>query len=257
MRLSCLFCKNRATRSKSSASARSIAFSSTHFGVDNVASLGGKLPGFDVHIPLLSVPGVLGTMPDSVPGEVPYLTASPDIVEHWRQELNSLKGLRVGIAWQGNPTIGDQFRCVQLAQYASLARIPRVHLISLQKAQARSNCRRWLANSAFSDFGERLDSDSGPFRDSAAIMKNLDLVVSSDTAVCHLAGALGVPVWVAAAPLSLDWRLVPEIAMIVLGIRQCDFFGSDVQVTGTKCLNALPRNCEHFKADSCHTERLR
>ena len=174
-------------------------------GADNVVSLGGKLPDFDVHAPLLSVPGLLGITPATVPAEIPYLRADADLLEHWRESLQPLQGLKVGIAWQGNPTIGDHLRCFPLSQFACLARAPGVHFVSLQKGAGAEQLQSLGGQFPVLDLGDRLDEASGPFRDTAAIMNNLDLVISADTAVPHLAGALGVPVWV---PLrhAPDWR---------------------------------------------------
>ncbi len=119
-------------------------------GADTVASLGGKLPQFDVHARLLSVPGLLNITPATVPADIPYLRADADLVTHWRESLAPLKGLKVGIAWQGNPTIGDHRRCFPLTQFACLARLPGVNLISLQKGAARSSCKSWVNSSTCS-----------------------------------------------------------------------------------------------------------
>jgi tetratricopeptide (TPR) repeat protein len=177
---------------------------------DNVIPEGSAVTAFDIYIPLLSLPGILGTTPASVPADVPYLQAALNLVEHWRGELEPLGGLKVGIAWQGCPTYGyDRLRSAPLAQFARLAEVADVHLVSLQKGPGTEQLGSVAGKFPILDLGTRLDETSGAFSDTAAVMKNLDLVISSDTAVAHLAGALGVPVWIA-LPLLPDWRWLLE-----------------------------------------------
>jgi tetratricopeptide (TPR) repeat protein len=175
-------------------------------GVDRVVAKDSPLPPFDVQAPLLSLPGLLGTTLDTIPREVPYLAAAPDLVEHWRRELSSVGGFRVGIAWQGNPAYSaDRLRSVPLTHFTRLARLDGVRLISLQKGPGTEQLAALPTDCPVLDLGARLDETSGAFMDTAAAMANLDLVVTSDTAVPHLAGALAVPTWVA-LPLVPDWR---------------------------------------------------
>jgi tetratricopeptide (TPR) repeat protein len=173
-------------------------------GVDQLVAAGERPPAHDWHAPLLSLPGVFGTTPQNAPADVPYLAADPVLVEHWRREMApDFPRFKVGVAWQGNPRFkGDRQRSMPLARFAPLARTPGVRLFSLQKGYGSEQ----LPDIDFSvtDLGQRLDEGSGPFMDTAAVMKNLDLVVTSDTAVAHLAGALGVPVWLA-LPYSPHW----------------------------------------------------
>jgi tetratricopeptide (TPR) repeat protein len=172
-------------------------------GVDGLFEQGADLPPFDCHAPLLSLPGLFRTTVETVPAEVPYLAADPALVEHWRRELPGSQGLRVGIAWQGNPRFkGDRQRSIPLAQFAPLAEVPGVQLVSLQKGFGSEQVRE-VAFPVL-DLGPRLDEAAGPFMDTAAVMKNLDLVITSDTAIPHLAGALGVPTWMA-LPYSPHW----------------------------------------------------
>jgi tetratricopeptide (TPR) repeat protein len=171
---------------------------------------GAPLPGFDVYAPLMSLPGVLGITPTSVPAEVPYLHADPPLVLSWRQKLQALGGFRIGIAWQGNPANRfDQQRSIPLAQFAPLAQLEGVRLVSLQKGPGMDQLHALADRFPVVDLGNCLDEAAGAFMDTAAIMKNLDLVISSDTAIAHLAGALAVPVWVA-LPLIPDWRWLLE-----------------------------------------------
>ena len=170
--------------------------------------MGNDLSGeaFDFYVPLLSLPGVFGTTLATIPAGVPYLSAQPQRFFHWRRELARLGGFRVGIAWQGAPGYaGDAQRSVPLAAFAPLANCPGVRLFSLQKHHGSEQLTPLADRLKIVDLGPLVDEAGGAFVDTAAVMKALDLVITSDTAVAHLAGALGVPVWVA-LPAVPDWR---------------------------------------------------
>ena len=171
-------------------------------GIERLLAHGDPVPEFDVHTPLLSLPRLLGTTLESVPADVPYLEAEPQLVEAWRHRLGSYPGFKVGIVWQGNPKFRlDRLRSIPLAQFAPLARVPGVHLFSLQKGPGAEQLAAVTDRFPVTDLGSGLDD----FVDTAAVLKNLDLVISVDTAIAHLAGALGIPVWVA-LPFAPDWR---------------------------------------------------
>jgi hypothetical protein len=148
----------------------------------------------------------LGTALATMPAAVPYLAADPDLVESWRKELSFSDGFKVGVVWQGNPkNAADRRRSVPLRQFEPLAHVEGVRLFSLQKGTGAEQLAEATGRFPVIDYGSRLDVRTGAFVDTAAAMKGLDLVISCDTAAAHLAGALGVPVWV---PLSFaaDWR---------------------------------------------------
>jgi tetratricopeptide (TPR) repeat protein len=176
-------------------------------GIHMVVARGTALPAADVQAPLLSLPGMLGATDRNVPANVPYLFADPALAERWREEIGPPKGLRIGIAWQGNPVFPqDCHRRIPLAAFAPLARVPNVRLVSLQRGFGREQ----LADASkrdmeIVDLGGRLEAAGGGFVETAAAMLKLDLVVTVDSAVAHLAGALGVPVWVALT-VSPDFR---------------------------------------------------
>lgn len=180
-------------------------------GIDQLVAAGASLPAFDVHAPLLSLPFITQVWPgpessQAPAGAVPYIFADPDLEDKWRKELSKITGFKVGINWQGNPDHKkDRYRSFPLLQLAPLARTAGVRLISLQKGHGLDQLKQVGAELGVMDLGSRLDEAAGPFMDTAAIMKNVDLVVTSDTATAHLAGALGVPVWVA-LPFAADWR---------------------------------------------------
>ncbi|MEX0678959.1 MAG: tetratricopeptide repeat protein [Pirellulales bacterium] len=175
-------------------------------GIDRLFSAGAPTGPFDVHCPLMSLPGVLGLSIDKL-SRGAYLSAEPARVEAWRKELADLAGFRVGICWQGNPKhLFDGQRSFPLRELAPVARVAGVRLVSLQKGFGSDQIGVFPFNVV--ELGAELDAD-GAFLDTAAVIKNLDLVISSDTAVAHLAGALGAAVWV---PLSAhaDWRWFTE-----------------------------------------------
>lgn len=175
-------------------------------GVDRWLVQGEATPEFDVYAPLLSLPRLLDTTLATVPADVPYVHADPALVEKWRAELTSLPGFKIGIAWQGSPqNRTDRGRSIPLERFEALARLPGVTLVSLQKGLGSEQIAAMGDRFQVIDFGKRLDEESGPFMDTAAVMKHLDLVVTCDSALAHLAGALGVPVWIALM-LSPDWR---------------------------------------------------
>ena len=179
-------------------------------GIDQLVPVGSSMPSFDVQAPLLSLPGLLGTNLSNIPVKIPYLSAQPSLVEHWRQELSAMPGFKIGIAWQGSAAnLGDNRRSIPLTQFAPLARVPGVSLLSLQKGIGTEQIGQVADQFTVVDLGDRLDEANGPFMDTAAVMKNLDLVVTADTATAHLAGALGVPVWIALAYMA-DWRWLLE-----------------------------------------------
>jgi Flp pilus assembly protein TadD len=175
-------------------------------GVDRAIPEGSPLPHFDFHAPLMSLPSILGTTVETIPASIPYLSADPARVERWGRELSAIEGLKVGIVWRGNANNRrDHARSFGLDQLAPVAEVDGVRLISLQKGADRGEVADFAAKYPLVDWTDRLDEGDSPFLDTAAVMKGLDLVVSADTAPCHLAGALGVPVWVA-LPLIPDWR---------------------------------------------------
>jgi hypothetical protein len=171
-------------------------------GIDELIGQGDPLPAFDLHAPLLNLPGIFRTALDNVPATTPYLFAPPPLAERWRQELGKCDGVKIGIGWQGRPThLGDSLRSIPLARFEPLTQIPGVHLISLQKGAGVEQLQDLAGRLPITEVGSRLED----FVDTAAVMSSLDLVIACDTSLVHLAGALGVPVWVA-LPLSPDWR---------------------------------------------------
>jgi hypothetical protein len=155
---------------------------------------------FDCHSPLMSLPLSFGTRLDTIPAKVPYLKAEPARTARWRERIGA-EGFRIGVCWRGTNRIPG--RAFPLASLNAISSLPGVRLISLQKGEGEADL------AARPDLKmERLEGlDEGPqaFLDTAAAMQSLDLVITCDTAIAHLAGALARPTWVA-LPHVADWR---------------------------------------------------
>lgn len=160
---------------------------------------------FDYHLPMMSLPRVFGTTLDSIPAGVPYLAAEPARVAAWRERLGRT-GLRVGIAWQGNP-VGqvDRGRSMPLRHFAPLAAVPGVRLISLQTQHGLEQLDSLPPGMAVETLGPGFDAGPDAFLDAAAVMACCDLMVVSDSALAHLAGAMARPAWLALKRVP-DWR---------------------------------------------------
>ncbi len=165
-------------------------------GCIQVIARGEPLPPVDIQAPLLSLPLLMGTRIDSIPARVPYLSADRQQMEHWKESIIDDGRLKVGLAWKGRPT-PDPGRSVPFAELAQLFALPDITWYSLQMDRdAEANLPPNIINKTDQIFD---------FNDTAALIANLDLIVSIDSAVAHLAGALGVPgiVMLQAVP---DWR---------------------------------------------------
>jgi Flp pilus assembly protein TadD len=158
----------------------------------------------DFHCPLLSLPLTFGTRLDTIPADVPYLSAEPERVERWKRRLGS-DGFKIGIAWQGHPGKVDVGRSFIASDFFTIGRIAGVRLISLQKGQGVEQLAQLPAGMTVETLGEDFDAGPDAFLDSAAAIANLDLVITSDTAIAHLAGALARPAWVALQHVP-EWR---------------------------------------------------
>jgi tetratricopeptide (TPR) repeat protein len=152
---------------------------------------------FDFQSALMSLPGGLNITLESISADIPYLYPEEPLVALWRDRLGS-QGFKVGICWQGKPDYKDEpGRSVPLSCFRPLASIPGVRLISLQKHHGLDQLENLPSDMRVETFGQDFDESSDAFVDTAAMMASLDLVITSDTSVAHLAGALGRPVWVA------------------------------------------------------------
>jgi tetratricopeptide (TPR) repeat protein len=164
-------------------------------GVAVLINQGDPTPDHDLHCPIMSLPLAFGTTLETIPAEVPYLHAEPERVAYWRERLAGLSERRIGLVWAGGARIGnaevltaDQRRSVPLAA-------------SLQVGTASEQAARPPSGMALFDG----TGDLKNFADTAALIANLDLVISVDTSTAHLAGALGKPVWLLNR-FDTDWR---------------------------------------------------
>lgn len=157
---------------------------------------------FDHQIALSSLPRAFGTRLSTIPAQLSYLHAETALVEKWVSRIGT-HGFKIGLCWRGNPDVkADPARFLPLACFEKLGELEGVRLISLQKFPAGMD-REWMP--WLMDPGEDFDSGEDAFVDSAALMQNLDLIITCDTSVAHLAGALGRPVWVLLKQVP-DWR---------------------------------------------------
>ncbi len=177
------------------------AWLATLAGVDAVLAFGEALPAFDYHCALLSAPAAFATTLETIPADIPYLAPPPGHVERWRARLAGRAEPRIGLAWSGSTTlVNDLNRTIPLAALAPLL-AGDACCVSLQKEIRAYDEPALRAHPALAHFGDEL----ADFRDTAALVALMDVVVTVDTAVAHVAGAMGKPVWVL-LPYSPDWR---------------------------------------------------
>ena len=173
-------------------------------GIDEVVERPGDVESqseADFCIPLLSLPLVFRTTPETIPAVVPYLWADPRKAARWRQRIGG-PYLKAGIVWAGRPQHqNDRNRSCRLDLFMPLARIPGIRIFSLQKGRAVEQ----ITGNKLRDSIENLDREIESFSDTAAVISQLDLIISVDTSVAHLAGAMGRPVWLL-LPFVPDWR---------------------------------------------------
>lgn len=166
---------------------------------------------FDCQIALLSLPRALATRLETIPADEPYLSAEPALVTKWAARLarrGSEKALKIGLCWHGSPNAkADPGRSIPLACFAPLAALKGVRLISLQKFDGLEELE--ASRVEIETLGDDFDAGPDAFVDTAAVMQNLDLIVTCDTSVAHLAGALGKPVFVLLKKIP-DWRWLLE-----------------------------------------------
>jgi Tfp pilus assembly protein PilF len=170
-------------------------------------------PGpFDVQATLLELPAILGDTLETIPAEVPYVRADPALCARWSARLARDGGtFRIGVAWHGNPHQKDGLirRCA-LRDMAPIWSVPGVSVYSLQVGAGRDELTADGGEMPVRDLGS-LDAETGAFMDTSAIMHGLDLIVTIDTSIAHLAGGLGRPVWMV-VPYWADWRWMIERA---------------------------------------------
>lgn len=162
-------------------------------GIDEIVNISVRTQPlvFDLYSPIMDLPGIFGTMLETIPAQVPYIHADHRKAAYWRQKLPGTD-FKVGIVWSGSPAYKSKhLRDCKLADFAPLSEIDGVKLYALQKGGAAQQIEQFAGKIPVVNLGEQFDD----FSDTAAAIENLDLVISVDTSVAHLAGAMGKPVW--------------------------------------------------------------
>jgi tetratricopeptide (TPR) repeat protein len=160
---------------------------------------------YDYHVPIMSLPLACGTTVQTIPAKVPYISPEDDLVRKWHDRLDG-DGFKIGICWTGSLTHlkGHQGRVFPVTCFEPVSKLPAVRLISLQKGDGEGDLRSLPQGMTIESF-DNLDAGPDAFVDTAAIMTCVDLVITNDTSISHLAGALGVPTFVALSYVP-DWR---------------------------------------------------
>ena len=170
-------------------------------GPYTVVAAGMPLPSFDLHCPLMSLPLAFGTTVETIPAAIPYFAVAPDAVARWRARFATAAGMKVGLVWAGNPIHkNDALRSIGLDRLGALLELPGLQWYSLQVGERAADLAK-LPGGRITDLAAELTD----FAETAAAVTALDLVIGVDTAVVHLAGALGKPVWIL-QPFDPDWR---------------------------------------------------
>lgn len=172
-------------------------------GIEQLVTNDDPLPAFDTYCPLLSLPAIFQTTLDTIPATAPYIRADPQMTSKWKKRLAAEPaGLKVGLAWAGNPIfMHDRARSPHLANLAALGNVERVRFYSLQKGLGAEELRAGPPLLPVTDWTDEL----ADFADTSALIDALDLVVTSDTAVPHLAGAMGKKTFLLLT-FAPDWR---------------------------------------------------
>jgi hypothetical protein len=171
-------------------------------GIAQIFARGEPLPRFDLHCPLMSLPLAFGTALDTITADIPYVRAPADRLAHWRARLGAPRSLRVGIVWAGSAVHKNNHnRSIALDRFGSLLSVPDIEFVSLQNELGAQDAAALGRQANVISLGGELRD----FADTAAIVSLLDLVISADTAMVHVAGALGRPVWVL-LPFTPDFR---------------------------------------------------
>lgn len=180
--------------------------------IDQLIALDEQPPYFDYHAPLLSMPYLTKATLDNVPAEIPYLYINDYLVEKWKHILSDDHNFKIGICWQGNPNYSTQFlrmavaaKSMPITDFLPIMHLPGVTVYSLQKTTGTDQLNKLPTDTPFIIFDEEFDKKEGRFKDTAALIRNLDLVITIDTSICHLAAGLGIPTW-NLLPNPPDWR---------------------------------------------------
>jgi hypothetical protein len=171
-------------------------------GVVSVVARGEPLPDYDVHCPVGSLPRALRTEVATIPAEIPYLTPSAERIAKWRERIESLPSTRIALAWAGSGAhANDRNRSIALSRLTPLLDVKHANFVSIQRELRGEDAEPLARTPRLMHIGDALDD----FEDTAAVAALVDVVISVDTSVVHLAGALGRPTWIL-LPFCPDWR---------------------------------------------------
>ena len=179
--------------------------------IDHLIPCGVALPEHDADATLMSMPAIFADNDSTVPQNIPYLFADPQLIEYWNNRLAADTNFKIGICWQADihndipSKLPIARRGVPLQSFAPLSDINGVSFYSLQKHDGVEQLATLPSHFQLHVF-DNIDEQSGPFMDTAALIKNLDLVITVDTAIAHLAGGLGANVWLLLPYATADWR---------------------------------------------------
>jgi len=165
-------------------------------------------PPSDLQCPLMSLPHAFRTSATSIPAKIPYLAAERRRVIEWRERLGQ-SGFKIGICWHGSGLPAAVGRAFPLGALAPIAQVPGVRLLSLQKGLGIEQLKQLPQDMCIEQLGPQFDAGETGFLDTAAVMECLDLIITCDTSVAHLAGALGRPTWIVLKHVS-DWRWLTD-----------------------------------------------
>ena len=203
------------------------------------------LPDFDFHLPLMSLPRLFATTIETIPNQVPYLMPTSDLIEQWSQRLAvSSAELKIGMVWSGSVHFpGNHERAMTLSKLEPLLELRGFRFYSLQKGPPSSQLSSLPARLSITDLG----GEFADYADTAAAIMNLDLLLTVDTSVAHMGGALGRPTWVMLSRLP-DWRWLRERSdspwyptMRLFRQQRLNDWPSLVSEVATEIQNLLPR----------------
>jgi len=165
-----------------------------------------KIPEHDHHIFLMSLPKIFYSKKKSLPKQINYIAKNENIFLKWKKKLGKINGIKVGINWQGNSSyFGDRLRSIPLSFFETLFTVEKINFINLQKGIGAEQIKNFKYKDKLYDFSSEVDNGKNAFEDTIGILNNIDLVISSDTALPHLSGTLGIKTWVM-VPFIPDWR---------------------------------------------------
>ncbi len=176
--------------------------------IDQIVAPGDTVGTHVVAVPMFSLMRIFNTTIDTIPTPMPYLHSNSSLDAYWHEQLKGDANFKIGITWHSWSINLSKHkymrRSIPIEQFEVLTKIPGVSVYSLQKADGQKCLEKYNDNCPFIVFDE-LDESHGPFMDTLSIMKEMDLIISADTSIVHVAGALNVPVWTL-LPYAADWR---------------------------------------------------